>query len=150
MQQLKILNKKEVKEIQSKIFEQWGAILKLDYAFLKNQKNKVFFISNSISELSLDKLKINSIGMYFCEIADSGIRLSIEGSQTVGPQATKNTIEINKEQEKKWFKGENLEINVSYSGFVILKHKNDFLGSGRYKNGTVLNYIGKERRVNAF
>ena len=45
MQQLKILNNKEIKEILNLIEKQWGAKLDLDYAFLKNQKNKVFLIN---------------------------------------------------------------------------------------------------------
>jgi len=41
MRQLKILNSKEIKEILKLIEAQWGAKLKLDYAFLKNPKNQI-------------------------------------------------------------------------------------------------------------
>ena len=46
-------------------------------------------------------------------------------------------------------KGEDLNIEGDYSGFVIIKNKNDFLGTGKYKDGIILNYVGKERRVSA-
>jgi len=86
--------------------------------------------------------------MYFCEIDNKGIRLSIEGTQIIGQKATKNVVELNEEETKKWFKGEDLDKECKdCSGFVILKHKNDFLGNGKYSNGKILNYVGKVRRV---
>jgi NOL1/NOP2/fmu family ribosome biogenesis protein len=149
MQQLKILNSKEIKEILRLIEKQWNAKLKLNYAFLKNNKNRIFIVNKDISKIELEKLRINSIGMYFCETRNDKIRLSIEGSQIVGPKAMKNIVEINSLQVKQWMKGEDLEIENKgdYNGFVIIKHNNDFLGTGKYKDGKVLNYVGKSRRV---
>ena len=120
MHQLKILNSKEIKEILKLIEKQWGAKLKLDYAFLKNPKNRVFIINKEdISKIELEKLRINSIGMYFCEIDKLGIRLSIEGSQIIGKKAEKNIVEINEEQAKQWFKGEDLEIKGNFKCMSI-------------------------------
>ena len=149
MPQLKILNSKEIKEILKLIENQWNAKLKLNYAFLKNNKNRIFIVNKDISKIELEKLRINSIGMYFCETRNDKIRLSIEGSQIVGPKAMKNIVEINSLQVKQWMKGEDLEIENKgdYNGFVIIKHNNDFLGTGKYKDGKVLNYVGKSRRV---
>src|SRR3989338_6701686 len=149
MQNINILNSKEIKEIYSLIEKQWSAKLKLDYAFLQNQKNRVFIINKDISKINLEKLRINSIGMYFCEIDRIGIRLSIEGSQIIGLKAAKNVVEINEEQAKKWLKGEDLEIKGDYSGFIILKNNGDFLGAGRHKDGKILNYVAKERRISS-
>ena len=130
------------------IENQWSAKIKLDYGFLKNNKNRVFIVTKDISKIDFSKLRLNSIGMYFCEIDGKGIRLSIEGSQIVGPKAIKNIVELNEEETKKWFKGEDLEKECKdCSGFVILKHKNDFLGNGKYANGRVLNYLSKTRRI---
>jgi len=149
MPELKILNSKEIKEIYNLIERQWGAKIKLDYGFLKSNKNRVFVISKDISKIDFSKLRLNSVGMYFCEIDNKGIRLSIEGSQIVGPKATKNIVELNEEETKKWFKGEDLEKECkNCSGFLIIKHKNDFLGTGKYSNGRILNYVSKSRRVN--
>lgn len=148
MPELKILNNKEIKEIFDLITKQWGAKIKLDYGFLRNQKNRIFLISKEISRIDISKLRINSIGMYFCEIDKRGIRLSIEGSQLIGPKATKNVVELNEEETKKWFKGEDLDKECKdCNGFVILKNKNDFFGTGKYINGRILNYVGKSRRV---
>jgi len=87
--------------------------------------------------------------MYFCELRGNEIRLSIEGSQIVGPKATKNIVEIDNDQVKQWLKGEDLEIKENnYSGFLIIKHNNYFLGTGKFKDNKILNYVSKSRRVN--
>ena len=150
MLELKILNSREIKEICRAIEKQWGAKIKMDYGFLRNNKNRVFIINRDISKIDFSRLRLNSIGMYFCEIDDRGIRLSIEGSQVVGNHAKKNVVEIDKEETKRWFKGEDLEKECKdCSGFVILKNKGDFLGTGKYSNGRILNYVSKSRRVSA-
>ena len=150
MPELKFLNSKETKEILKLIEEQWGAKLKLDYTFAKNSKNRVFIVNKDINKIDFSKLRINSVGMYFCDI-ENEIRLSIEGSQIIGPKAAKNVVEINEEQTKQWLKGEDLEIEDkgNYRRFVIIKHENDFLGSGKFKDNRILNYVSKSRRINA-
>ena len=92
MTELKILNNKEIKEIYGMIENQWGAKIKLDCGFLKNNKNRIFIVSKDIAKIDTSKLRLNSVGMYFCEIDDKGIRLSIEGSQIIGSKATKNVF----------------------------------------------------------
>lgn len=150
MPELKILNNREIKEIYGLIEGQWGAKIKVDYGFLRNNKSRIFVISKDISRIDVSKLRLNSAGMYFCETDAKGIRLSIEGSQIIGPKAAKNVVELSEEETKKWLKGEDLEKECKgCSGFVILKSKNDFLGTGKYTNGKILNYVGKTRRVNA-
>lgn len=150
MSELKILNNKEIKEIYELIESQWGAKIRLDYGFLRNNKNRVFLISRDISKIDTSKLRLNSAGMYFCEIDAKGIRLSIEGSQIVGLAATRNIVELNQEEARQWFKGDDLSKECKdCDGFIILRYKGDFLGNGRYVKGKILNYLGKTRRVNA-
>ncbi len=151
MPELKILNNREIKKILELIEKQWGAKIKFDYGFLKNNKNRVFIISKDISRIDISNLRLNSVGMYFCEIDKQGVRLSIEGSQIIGPKATKNVVELSEEEIRKWFKGEDIEKECKdCNGFVILKNKNDFLGTGKYVNGRILNYVGKSRRVSIY
>ncbi|HLG24706.1 MAG TPA: hypothetical protein VI564_07295 [Candidatus Nanoarchaeia archaeon] len=150
MQQLKILNSKEIKEVTKLIGDQWDSDLKLDYGFLKSAKNRIFLINKEISKIDLTKLRINSMGMYFCELDERGIRLSIEGSQLIGPHAKKNVVEINSLESRNWLRGEDLEKEcLSISGSVIIKNKNDFLGCGKYNNGKILNFVSKTRRISS-
>ena len=149
MQNIKILNKKEIKAILELIKNQWGASADMTYAFLKTDKGKIYVVNSDISRLELGKLRINSIGLYFAEIRDEGIRLSIEGSQIIGPKSKKSVLELNDNEAKEWMRGNDLEMKGDFSGFLIIKHKEDFLGCGKYANGKILNYIGKARRVNS-
>ena len=166
MPELKILNSREIKEICKLIEKQWGVKIKLDcgflksekstaflelknVAFLRNNKNIIFVVSKGISKIDVSKLRLNSVGMYFCEHDKVGIRLSIEGSQIIGPKAAKNVAELDEDETRKWLRGENIEKECKdCNGFIILKHKNDFLGNGKYVNGKILNYVSKTRRIN--
>jgi len=144
---IKILNKKAVKEILSLIKQQWDADLTLDYAFLKDKEDKIFIINKEFAELDLTKLRINNMGMYFAQKMIDGLRLSIEGSQIIGPKAKKNILELTEKQTKQWLRGEDLEIKTDIQDYVILKYKNDFLGTGKIKQNKILNYIPKSRRL---
>ena len=148
MQKIKILNKKETKEIFNSIEKQWNAKLKLDYVFLKTEKGKVYIINKDISKIDLSKLRVNTIGLYFAEMKNNEIRLSIEGSQIIGPKANKNILELDQEEVKEWMKGNDLEKEGNFSGFLIMKNKDDYLGCGNYRDGEILNFVNKARRIN--
>ena len=143
-----ILNKKEIKEILRRIEEQWGAKMDMEYGFIQNNKNKVNIVNKDIGNIDLEKLRINSFGLYFCEL-ERGIRLSIEGSQIVGPHATKNILEVSREDAKHWLLGEDIPCDQEFEGFVIIKSENDYFGAGKASKGKILNYVGKERRISA-
>jgi len=146
MENLRILNKKDIKRILNKLKEQFEAEIDLDYAFLKNKDDKIFLVSKDLVKIDLSKLRIDRVGLYFCKIEKNGIRLSIEGSQLIGDKAKKNVVKLDKEQMKEWFSGEDIDIRGNFDGFVIIKYEDDFLGSGRYSNNIVYNYVPKSRR----
>lgn len=146
---LKILNSKEIKEILSLINQQWDYNEKPNYAFLRNEKNKIFIANKEIFNLDFSKLRINSLGLEFATIEKSGeIRLSIEGSQIIGKKAKKNIAELDEKEIKQWLKGEDVEKQLDAKGFQIIKYKNYFCGTGKYKENKILNFVPKERRLN--
>ena len=147
MAELDILKKKKIKEILALIRKQWDADFNTDLVFLMNEKGKIFLVNKGVFSLPLDKFRVNSIGLYFGELRNNELRLSIEGSQMIGLKAKKNVVELNKEQAMQWLKGQDINIKGDCKGFVILKHENDFLGTGKYKNGKVLNFVPKARRI---
>ncbi len=144
---LKFLNSKEIKEIRKKLEETFSLTEHLDYAYLINANNRVNIVTKEIDNLNLDLLMINSIGVYFCELKDHEIRLSIEGSQIVGPLAKKNVLELDEEKARDWIRGQDVDYPGSTKGFVIIKHKNDYMGCAKHKDGKLLNHVPKERRV---
>ena len=151
MKELKILNSREIRNIKKIIKSQWDADLKLDYAFLMNDKGRIFIINRELGDIDFSKLHINNLGLYFGELKTGELRLSIEGSQMVGIFAKKNMVDIDDKNLEVWMKGEDIEIKAdNLRGFVIIKNNKDFLGCGKYKEGKVLNYVPKERRVHLF
>lgn len=142
------LQKKEVKKLFEKVEEQWGTIVVGEYLFFKNNKRKIYVVNREFAQIERDKLRINSIGMYFCEATEKGdVRLSIEGSQMLGPTATKNVLEVNEKQAKEWLYGEDVAYEGESSGFVILRYENYFIGCGKHKEGYISNHVSKNRRI---
>ena len=96
------------------------------------------------------QLKISDtgrMGIYFGRIESDGIRLTIEGAFLVGSKATKNVFELDDERARRYLAGESVEIEETINGWVILRWRYYYLGSAKAKNGRLLNYIPKERRL---
>lgn len=148
MQNLKVLKRKDKKIFISILKKQFGFEDKLDYAFLINNKNKVFIANKDVVGIDLSKIRINSIGLYIAEFKNNEVRLSIDGSQIIGQKAKKNIIELNEKEAREWLKGNDINHETKVQGFVILKHNNDYLGSGKVKDNRILNFVPKTRRLN--
>jgi len=153
---LKILNSRETKHILEKLSEQYGYDYnrtEQEYVFLMNKDNRIYLISRRIELLPYHELRIDSIGMYFGELYKENLRLSIEGSQIIGPRANKNVIDIDKIQMMEWVKGSDIAYEDTGKDFIIVRYnypdtgKSDYLGAGKYKDGKIMNYVSKSRRL---
>jgi NOL1/NOP2/fmu family ribosome biogenesis protein len=153
MKNLKILNTREVKEIIKKLEEYYACNLKpfqKQYAFLKNPHNHIFVVHRDVEKIDFESLRINTMGLYFAEINKySEVRLTIEGSQLIGPLAKKNTLELTEEQVREYFQGHEIEMEIEtdQQPIFLLHYKKDFFGAAKYKNGTLLNYLPKIHRT---
>ena len=147
MQNLKILNTKEIKHIHSMLEKEFGFHKKLDYVFLMNNKNRLYMINKDFSKIDSSKIRINSMGMYFGETRDGEIRLSIEGSQLIGKDCSKSILELSDKEAREWLKGIDLDKELDDKGYVLIKHNNDFLGCGKAVEKKVLNFVPKNRRL---
>ncbi len=144
----KILAGKEIREIHAMLEEQWGYTGKLEYAFLKNQQDNLSIVTRDIAKVDWDKLHITAVGLYFGELKN-GLRLSIEGAQLIGPHATKNVYDLTAEEAMLWIKGNDLPTKSTAKGYLLVKHGNDWMGCGAIKNGNLLNFVPKSRRLPA-
>jgi NOL1/NOP2/fmu family ribosome biogenesis protein len=146
MQKLNILNTREVKKIKEKLKEQFGFTDKLDYAFLLNEKGRLFIINRNVSKIDLKKLKVDKYGMYFGELGDE-LRLSMEGAWIVGNGAKKNIVELTKEEIKEYFLGVSIEKDLgSENKWVLLKYDGDIISCAKYKDKKILNFLPKIHR----
>ncbi|MAF34983.1 hypothetical protein CMO91_04005 [Candidatus Woesearchaeota archaeon] len=141
------LNRKQAKPILQQIEEHYGA--KLDwmdrYALILTDRHKLYLINRDIEKVELEKLNVSSVGLYVAEIG-KGVRLSIEGAQMVAKTATQNILELDEDQARAWLRGEDVPLQGT-AGFVLIKHNQDILGCGNLKEGLLLNYVPKNRRI---
>ena len=156
-----ILDKTKKKKIieNLKIF----GIEKIPYLLIKTGKEKIRAYSGSLSKEELTNLSlvvpVLEIGMYFGKEVIEGktkirnTRINLDAVHLLQKQIKKNIIELNKEQEKEWFFGRDVELgqevrDIHGGSFVILKSKEDFIGVGRLSVDCriISNYLPKERR----
>lgn len=150
MNQFKILSKGERVEIERELNKDFG-IEKVPGIIVKKGREKLFLFTGSFNEKQIKNLErevpIERIGTYFAKIDQGGIRLSIEGSQILKDQIKKNIFELNKDQLDLWMKGNQLDISTGKKGFLIMKYKDNFLGSGKASAEKIGNFIPKSRRL---
>ncbi|MDO8481151.1 MAG: hypothetical protein Q7S65_05060 [Nanoarchaeota archaeon] len=144
-----ILNSKQVREIVANLKERFGFEGKLEYVFLLNNKERLYIVNPEIAAIPLSNLRINTLGMYFGEWKRNEVRLSIEGSQRIGPDCTKNVLELDDEQTKEWLKGYDVPLVYPDRGYLLIKHGSDFLGCARALDDKLQNFVPKNRRVKA-
>ena len=157
MQKLTVLNTREKKKFLEILKKNYGYENKIKQVILLDKEKKIFFLTQDIAMISKDQekaLRIDKAGLYIGRIEPEGIRLSMEGSQIIGPYAKKNVLEINKENLEPWVKGEDLILNHEEmiktgknKGFFIIKHKKDYLGCAKIKEEKAHNLITKTRRL---
>jgi len=151
---LKFLNSREAREVLNMVKEQWGADLYSAgflerFAMMEDSNSNIFIISRGVSVLNdVHNLRIDSAGLYFGELKNGQLRLSIEGSQIVGGLASKNIVELSKEDCAEWMRGNPVKTELpAHSGYLLVKHGKYFLGCSRVKDGFLLNFVPKVRRV---
>ena len=150
---IKFFSRKENKRIEKIIEKNYGAKLNLsDVILAKTSNEKVWILAKDFKKLDTSKLKVVSAGLYLGRLkANEKILLSIEGCQLVGKHAQKNIAILNEAEAKKFVQGQDVEVEKSLDceerNFVLVKHKNDFLGSGKFVNNKVENLVSKSRRL---
>ena len=145
---LKPLASKEKKQLLAQIKEQWNADFKPELVFFINEKQKLYAVHKDIAKIDLSGARINTVGMYFGEQKKGELRLSIEGSQLIGPIAKKNVVELDEKERIAWLRGEDLHKEGDWSGFVIIKHDTDYMSTGKYTSDKrILNFVPKARRL---
>ena len=146
----KFLNSREIKKIREQVIKQFNYFPEGDYAFVENDKGRLFIITKNIAKIEINNLRIDKYGLYFAENKPNNIRLSKEGAQLLvrmGKKEVSNVIEINETEVESYFKGEDLKKDLGKeSKLIILKHKKDILGCAKYKEGIILNFLPKIHR----
>jgi len=146
-----ILNSKDKKIIRQTLDKQFGIneIPSDIIYFCLNKKERVYAANREIFDIEQESLRVNAFGLYFGTYMVDGFRLSLEGSQMIGPLATKNIFSISNSQFEDYLKGLNISCEVPefQKQYVLVKHDNDFLGVAKIKNNILNNHLPKSRRL---
>ncbi len=152
------LNSKETKALRAEILNAYGSANELPFVFFSTNEEKLYAATREVEAFLNERLRIERIGIYFGERKHNELRLSIEGSQLLGPHATKHVLSLTTEQRDAWMLGKPIELQADQlddfgiaieQAFYIIRHGDDFLGCGKIKNGVLLNFVPKERYVGA-
>jgi NOL1/NOP2/fmu family ribosome biogenesis protein len=145
---LTVLNSREKKEINERIFAQWGCELDKSLVWLLSNRDKLYVAHPCIGNIDFKLIRVDKAGLYVATVDAKGVRLSIEGSQILGQHAKKNVVDITDEELDAWFRGEDIERPVKgSSGPVILRRGTDFVGCGKVTEKGILNFVPKARRI---
>ncbi|MBU2612472.1 MAG: hypothetical protein KKB62_02005 [Nanoarchaeota archaeon] len=149
-EQLKIFSEKEKKEFIKRLNEQFG-IKKIPGILLKRGKEKVFLFQGSFDKEKIREIEKTSFveraGLYLAKDEEYGIRLSIEGTQILKNEITKNIVELSKDEMQTWMMGHEVLKKTGMTGFVIIKYLKDMLGTGKASEEKITNFIPKSRRL---
>ncbi|MFO7966684.1 MAG: hypothetical protein R6U44_03695 [Archaeoglobaceae archaeon] len=115
---------------------------KSNLEFKEMGKKKIY----AFKRCKLD-IKTEHYGIYFGKLEKNGLRLSIEGTQFIGPSARRGVLEVEEHKAIRWMCGEDIEGEVR--GYVLIKWGNYFLGCGKGNGEMIRNFIPKGRRISA-
>ena len=149
-QNLKIFSQKEKAEIVEKLKKQFG-VKSVEGIFVQKGTERLFLFQGDFTQKQIQQLErtipIERVGVYFGKFQNNEVRLSIESTQILKDQITKNIFELNDEQAELWMKGNELEIQTGKKGFLVMKYKDNFLGCGKASELKIGNYVPKNRRL---
>ncbi len=155
-QQLTILNGKEAKKIHAQLREQYGYEGKIDLVFLRSEKKeKLSLFTKDLASVDLGTVRIDTMGMYFAADVEGKLRLTIEGSQLIGAQCTRNVVEVTHAEMQHWLSGGALgeeviaRAGIAPGEFVLVRCGADWLGCGKATAKHIVNYIPKARYIHA-
>ncbi len=147
---LKILSLKEKKEIEKDLERQFG-IKYVPGLIIQKGRERLFLFGGKLNPKGIKDLEmlvpIERVGVYFAKVVDGGLRLSMEGAQILRNQIEKNTFELDDKQAEIWMHGSELLIKTGKYGFLVMKHKEDILGTGKASVEKITNFIPKSRRL---
>lgn len=147
---IKVLSKEELRQMQHKLNEQFG-ITQVPQQIIQIGKERIRLYTGDLTNSEIQNLSkithIEGIGLYIAKEEREELRLSIEGTQILGIQATKNIFHLNDEQLKTWMEGADLQIQTGLKGIFIMKYKDYYIGCSKISENKISNFIPKGRRI---
>ncbi len=142
---LRPLKARERRDVAAELRRQFGGAPELE-ALLENREGKLFAASVDVGRVDLSRLRVEAVGLAVGRRQTDGLRLSIEGSQLVGPHASHHVLKLDDQQLAAWLRGESVPA-PGEDGYFLLRAGQDFVGCAKRKGGLLLNAVPKARRL---
>ncbi len=145
---MKFIKSTEKRKLLSELNAQFG-IDELPFLLIETGKQKIRGFSGTMNKDEIYELSrianVEVVGTYLVK-REHRLRLSLDATQILSKQVSKNIIEIDDRQLEEWMKGNNLDI-VKDNSTYVLKHGEDFVGCGISDGKKIINFVPKERRI---
>jgi NOL1/NOP2/fmu family ribosome biogenesis protein len=149
---MRILSRKETEVFEIKLENMYGVkdALRGFTVLLSGKDEKMWIANQELFQIPLEKLRINSVGLYFGRIDSGKLRISVEGTGIIGPKANKNVVELDDAHLWDFLRGFDIELKEKVpetKDYVLVKHKNDWLGIAKIEGNTLKNALPKSRKI---
>ncbi len=154
MQIKKVLNEKEIREIEEIIEKNYGCKINLrKYKIFLTREDKIWLVNKKLNfDIFRNIKRCYRIGIYFGKLKrNKKIKLSIEGALLVGKRAVKNIAILDDKEALRFMQGYDAKVyellNCEINNFVLVKNNNDVIGVGILRDGYIENLVPKARRI---
>lgn len=154
MQIKKVLNEKEIREIEEIIEKNYGCKINLrKYKIFLTREDKIWLVNKKLNfDIFRNIKRCYRIGIYFGKLKrNKKIKLSIEGALLVGKRAVKNIAILDDKEALRFMQGYDAKtyelLNCEINNFVLVKNNNDVIGVGILRDGYIENLVPKARRI---
>ncbi|MCF8885181.1 MAG: hypothetical protein QXK95_01590 [Nitrososphaerota archaeon] len=122
-----------------------------EYILIKTGEDRIRATTHETIEVAMKLRKILQIGLYIAKFRKSRneVFLTIEGSQLLNDQITKNVVDLDEESALRWMKGAPIQLPRNYLSLYIVGRLNGlYLGSARIsRDGKAYPQISTWRRI---
>ena len=149
---MELMNPRERRYLENRLKKQHGVENAFgDLLLIKAGQGRIRAATREVFEAARRLRKVQQLGLYVAKISRGDVFLSIEGSQLLNGEITKNVIELDEEAANKWMKASPITAQMRYdSRYVVAKTGDLYLGSGRVtRDGKIYPQIAKWRRIPA-
>jgi NOL1/NOP2/sun family putative RNA methylase len=137
------MREEERKQLENFLKERFGVKIPKDWILFKKVGKGFYFWPVSVfcgNENLIEKLEVFEIGIPFGTLEAGEFKFSLEISDFVENQISKNVIELTDEEVEKLFNGENIQKKLKLGSYV-LKFKGRMVGGAFCDGRKILNFL---------
>jgi len=149
-ERLRTIEGKDKEKILEQLNRDFG-IKEIPGILLMRGAERIFLYQGDLTMEQISNMEktfvIERIGVYFAKEQNGEVRLSLEGVHLLKDQIIKGIFELDEKQADEWMHGSELNLETGKKGFLVMKYKEYFLGTGKASEKKISNYIPKNRRL---